>query len=150
MEDFDKLFTIADVAEMTSMSDRTIRNYLRSGLLTGRKVGGQWRFTAQDIAKFFDRSDVKASISEQWRLDVADFLDGVSSAVEGERQACTVVDLYVTPQEADAYNERVCEFFSDHAENARVNFDYSEKEHRARFILFSDPQTAAQVLNILK
>ena len=150
MEDFDKLFTIADVAEMTSMSDRTIRNYLRSGLLTGRKVGGQWRFTAQDIASFFDRSDVKASISEQWRLDVADFLDGVSSAVEGERQVCTVVDLYVTPQEADAYNERVCEFFRDHAENARVNFDYSEKEHRARFILFSGPQTAAQVLNILK
>ena len=150
MEDFEKLFTIADVAEMTSMSDRTIRNYLRSGLLTGRKVGGQWRFTAQDIAKFFDRSDVKASISEQWRLDVTDFLDGVSSAVEGERQACTVVDLYVTPEEGAAYNERVCEFFSAHAENARVNFDYSEKERRARFILFSDPQTAAQVLEILK
>ena len=58
-------------------------------------------------------------------------------------RACTVVDLYVTPQAADGYSKRVCEFFSAHAGNARISFDYSEKERRARFILFSDPQTAA-------
>ena len=41
MNKLEKLFTIADIAEMTSLSDRSIRNYLRNGLLTGQKVGGQ-------------------------------------------------------------------------------------------------------------
>ena len=104
MNKLEKLFTIADIAEMTSLSDRSIRNYLRNGLLTGQKVGGQWRFTSQDIMNFFHRSDVRASVTKQWKLDILDFLDGVNPASEGERQACTVVDLYLSREEADACN----------------------------------------------
>ena len=102
MNKLEKLFTIADIAEMTSLSDRSIRNYLRNGLLTGQKVGGQWRFTSQDIMNFFHRSDVSASVTKQWKLDILDFIDGVNPASEGERQACTVVDLYLSREEADA------------------------------------------------
>ena len=45
MSELEKMFTINDIAEMTSLSDRTIRNYLRNQLLIGRKVGGpgRWR-----------------------------------------------------------------------------------------------------------
>lgn len=111
MNKLEKLFTIADIAEMTSLSDRSIRNYLRNGLLTGQKVGGQWRFTSQDIMNFFHRSDVSASVNKQWKLDILDFIDGVNPASEGERQACTVVDLYLSREEADACNEKVSDYF---------------------------------------
>ena len=153
MEELEKLFTIADIAEMTSMSDRTIRNYLRSGFLTGKKVGGQWRFTTQDIMKFINRSDVSASMSKQWKLDITDFIDGMNPAADGARQACTIVDLYIPREEADAYNEKIADYFTDcdeSAKTARVNFEYAENEHRARFILFSAPKTAADILEILK
>lgn len=71
MNKLEKLFTIADIAEMTSLSDRSIRNYLRNGLLTDQKVGGQWRFTSQDIMNFFHRGDVSASVTKQWKLDMS-------------------------------------------------------------------------------
>ena len=45
----DKLYTINELAKITNLTDRTIRNYLAKGNLTGIKVGGQWRFSKDDI-----------------------------------------------------------------------------------------------------
>ncbi|MEJ8302745.1 helix-turn-helix domain-containing protein [Saccharibacillus sacchari] len=42
-------WTIEDLAKKLRVTTRTIRNYLKSGELTGHKVGGQWRFTQDDI-----------------------------------------------------------------------------------------------------
>ena len=102
---------------------------------------------------FFHRSDVRASVTKQWKLDILDFIDGVNPASEGERQACTVVDLYLSREEADACNEKVSDYFSacpPSSDAARIHFEYSEKERRARFTIFSTPSIAAAVLNLLK
>ena len=40
-----KLYSVEEIAQMTSVTTRTIRNYLRNGILKGRKIGGQWRFS---------------------------------------------------------------------------------------------------------
>ncbi|MGM8370207.1 helix-turn-helix domain-containing protein, partial (plasmid) [Clostridium perfringens] len=45
MNNFEKLYTIEDIAKMTRLTSRTIRNYLKDGILEGKKIGGQWRFT---------------------------------------------------------------------------------------------------------
>lgn len=42
-------WTIEDLAKKLQVTTRTIRNYLKSGELSGTKVGGQWRFTQDDI-----------------------------------------------------------------------------------------------------
>ena len=39
----EKYYTISDIAKLTRLTDRTIRNYLANGSLNGKKVGGQWR-----------------------------------------------------------------------------------------------------------
>ena len=75
---------------------------------------------------FFHRSDVSASVNKQWKLDILDFIDGVNPASEGERQACTVVDLYLSREEADACNEKVSDYFSTcppSSDAARVHFE---------------------------
>lgn len=51
----EKLYTVADVAQVTGMTSRTIRNYLKDGTLTGQKIGVQWRFTEEEIKKLFSR-----------------------------------------------------------------------------------------------
>ena len=53
----EKLFTVEDIATMTSLTSRTIRNYLKDGILKGRKIGGQWRFTEEEIKNFMDNSN---------------------------------------------------------------------------------------------
>lgn len=44
-------WTVEDLAKELQVTTRTIRNYLKSGELYGTKVGGQWRFTLNDIRK---------------------------------------------------------------------------------------------------
>lgn len=47
----EKLYTVEEVAEMASVTGRTIRNYLKSGKLVGRKIGGQWRFPESEVQR---------------------------------------------------------------------------------------------------
>ena len=39
MPELEKLYTVDEIAKMTALTTRTIRNYLRSGTLKGRKIG---------------------------------------------------------------------------------------------------------------
>lgn len=61
----EKLYTVADVAEVTGMTSRTIRNYLKDGTLTGQKIGVQWRFTEDEIKKLFSRQEPGQSSPSQ-------------------------------------------------------------------------------------
>lgn len=47
-----EMLTIAEVAEELGVTTRTIRNYLAEGKLTGKKIGGQWKFHKSDIYDF--------------------------------------------------------------------------------------------------
>ena len=49
----EKYYSISDIAKLTKLTDRTIRNYLANGSLKGKKIGGQWRFTQSDIRGLF-------------------------------------------------------------------------------------------------
>lgn len=47
----EKLYTVEEIASLASVTGRTIRNYLKSGRLVGRKIGGQWRFTESEVQR---------------------------------------------------------------------------------------------------
>lgn len=61
----EKLYTVADVAQVTGMTSRTIRNYLKDGTLTGQKIGVQWRFTEDEVKKLFSRQEPGQSTPTQ-------------------------------------------------------------------------------------
>ena len=44
-------YTIEDMAVFTGLTDRTLRNYLNEGRLTGEKVDGAWRFSPEDLGR---------------------------------------------------------------------------------------------------
>ncbi len=47
----EKLYTVEEVAQLASVTGRTVRNYLKSGRLVGRKIGGQWRFPENEVQR---------------------------------------------------------------------------------------------------
>lgn len=79
-----KWYTVADVAALTGLTDRTIRNYLKEGTLHGKKVGVQWRFTQQDIESLFREADVTEPFTELLDELVSDFLHGSQRPQEME------------------------------------------------------------------
>ena len=47
----EKLYTVEEIAELAAVTPRTIRNYLKTGRLAGRKIGGQWRFSQSEVQR---------------------------------------------------------------------------------------------------
>ena len=145
----DKLYTVEDIAQMTSLTSRTIRNYLKDGSLKGRKIGGQWRFTQQDIEKLMENGEFAGAVSQQTRRDVLDFLDGVNTDMQGEFQVCTIADIYCAMDTAERKTQRLNALIAEKQEYLRMSFEYIEAEQKARYTLFGAPGFIAEVLHAL-
>lgn len=148
MNEFEKLYTIEDVAKMTSLTSRTIRNYLKNRVLEGRKIGGQWRFTRKDIEKFFDNGNVTNDIKHIQKQEVIDFINGVNTDLSGQIQICTIVDFYCDKKEtAKEISDNIMSTIKNVGE--KYSYEYIEKEAKARFTLLGNPSFIINTLKIL-
>ncbi len=51
-KDNKKFFSIAEVAEILELNERTIRRWLLAEKLSGHRLGRQWRISCQDLENF--------------------------------------------------------------------------------------------------
>ncbi|MBP3040334.1 helix-turn-helix domain-containing protein [Bacillaceae bacterium Marseille-Q3522] len=51
------MFSVEELARELNVTTRTIRNYLRDGKLKGTKIGGQWRFSKENLFEFIGHDD---------------------------------------------------------------------------------------------
>ena len=86
----EKLFTINDVAALTSLTTRTIRNHLKDGSINGLKVGGQWRFRMSDIEDFTYHRNNRPEATQGLDSEIAEFL---STKEISDTSVCTIVDI---------------------------------------------------------
>lgn len=47
-----RLYTVQETAELLGVTTRTILTYLKEGKLTGRKIGGKWKMTEEELRRF--------------------------------------------------------------------------------------------------
>ena len=150
----DKLYTVDDIAQMTMMTSRTIRNYIKDGILKGRKIGGQWRFTEEDIKNLMNNGTYKVDYSSTLKQDILDFIDGTNDFVKGDLQACTIVDLYQDTDIVDEKQKKLLEFINSHSDmpNNWMSFssEYIESESKTRIVIFGQPMYLIEVLKILE
>ena len=154
VDEFDKLYTVEDVANMTSLTSRTIRNYIKDGTLQGKKIGGQWRFTMVNIKQLFDNSSFSKDISSDKKQQLLDFIDGVNNDIQGNIQICTIVDYYC---ESIEESKQICDKLMTIISNqenkfsfAKFNYEFIESENKARFTLFGTPDYIIKILELLK
>ena len=151
----EKLLTVEDIAKMASMTTRTIRNYLKDGILEGRKIGGQWRFTEEDIKKFMDSGNVTKDFADKIKQDVLDFIDGVNTDYTGEIQVCAIIDLYQAKNAVEEKCEKITAFINSKKSNdlvpnyMRYLYEYIESEQKGRITLFALPNYLAEALKLL-
>jgi excisionase family DNA binding protein len=152
MNEIEKLYTVDDIAQMTMLTSRTIRNYLKDGTLTGRKIGGQWRFTAKDIESLFHNSNVEEEIKNNRRQDIMDFMDGTNTDMDGEIQLCTIADYYcpdrITTKELSLQFSKIISTQSV-STKLKFNYEYIDKEQKARYTFFGTPSYIMAAVDVL-
>ncbi len=137
MLEYNKLYTVEDVANRTGLTDRTIRNYLRDGKLKGKKIGGQWRFTVDDIEALFHTPG-----------------DNVGGRDAAFNEPCTKVnpDVYAVveyecdPETADDLSERLRAEAAAGSFMGNIECSYNNNAARAKFVLRGSADFVAAML----
>ena len=149
MSEVERLYTVEQVAKMTSLTSRTVQNYLRTGILRGRRIGGQWRFTATDIREMINNRNGSAETATEQKQNV---IDGINTDIGGEIQICTIADLYLPREDAENKYDKLHELIESEKGDAHLIFQYSyaDANQKARFLLFAPPEIISKAMEILK
>lgn len=153
MPGVERLYTMEDVAKITSLSVRTIQNHLKTGILRGRTIGGQWRFTATDIQEMMNSILPESETAKEQKKAVANFMDGTAAESKDGAQICMIVDLYISSEAAEKKStqiQHVLESASDQIETTYYTYDYNSDEGKARFVLFASAQVISKIMRYLK
>ena len=86
-----KTYTVSDVARIMHMTERTIRNYLKDGILKGTRVGGQWRFSRDDLEDLIQNSTFRKKVKDNASQKAKDYIDR-KVAILGDLTVCAVID----------------------------------------------------------
>ena len=132
-------YTIQDVASMTGLNERTIRNYLANGLLQGEKAGGAWRFTAEQFGDFLAQDMVRASVQAKANAVVYDFL---ITDRRKEPAACLILDLPVPDGEEPALREDL----EKQVNALNLRWAYRYRDDQSRSILSGPPSALGGLL----
>ena len=61
----EKLYTTTEIADMLSVSDRTVRNWIDEGKISAYKLGVSYRIKESDLMNFLNDSLVNKSNKEK-------------------------------------------------------------------------------------
>ena len=140
MQDTGKYYVINHLVMFTGLSDRTIRNYIASGILQGEKINGLWHFTPEQVEEFVRHPAVRPSILAKNNGLVYDFL--LDTKKTGQ-EMCVILD---TPC---ADKKTVAEYFCYSINSGgyhNIQFSFDGVMETSRVILKGD---AAEVLRLV-
>ena len=139
MENTGNYYLINHLVLMTGLTDRTIRNYISSGILQGEKINGLWHFTPEQVESFVCHPSVRPSILAKQHSAVYDFLaDNKKDSFE----ICMILDI------PGGRKKDVAEYFCyriSKEDYQNVQFAFDGKTKTARVILKGN---AAEVLEL--
>ena len=136
-------YTINHVALMTGLTSRTIRNYLKAGLLEGELINGVWHFTTEQISAFMNHPTVASSIKSRRNSLVYDFLCDEKKSKE---EMCSLLDAPATLAEANALSEFFCHTINECFSGA-IQFAFSFSGSHIRIILKGREDAVLDLLN---
>ena len=137
-----KHYRLNELAMISGLTTRTLRNYLNQGILKGEKVNGVWCFTEEEVMAFMDHPLVKQAAAIHRNGVIHDFL---ADTYKKENRICMVIDCPVGPEEAAAIADFFCKAVCEIGED--IDFRYVHERNMARMILSGAED---QVLDIIR
>lgn len=143
-----KWYTVAEVAKMTGLTDRTIRNYLKDGTMHGKKIGVQWRFTEEDINALFQDVDFSQKLAKPEHNLIETFL-----LEEKEKAAeCHILDFpEVSRDKWDILLQKIRKNMKNtKSSELRFAWEYTEERNLLRIVVAGEPEMVRKMTNEIK
>ena len=133
-------YNLNELAMITSLTTRTLRNHLRQGTLTGEKVDGAWVFTPEEVDAFMALPAVRQSIRANHNAVVFDFL---ADNLKSQNRSCVILDFAV----GIAESAEISLFFCEQANHASdIELRCQQTRSGLRVILSGGEDQVAEIL----
>lgn len=141
MENTGNYYLISHLVLITGLTDRTIRNYISTGILQGEKINGLWHFTPEQIEAFTSHPAVRPSILAKHHGKVYDFL--LDTGKE-DCQTCVILDLpgKDPKRTAEYFCYRIC-----NEEFQKIDFSFNIMAKVPRVILKGNTADVLRLVN---
>jgi excisionase family DNA binding protein len=128
-------FTVAQVAEMLGVSEKSVRDFINSGEIAAVKVG-QWRINRQALEDFMQsRSNFFRSKA---RKEALAFLAGDDALPADEDRVLVILDYPAPDPKGHCHLVNTLSQTVRRGSRFRWTFYYEEKSRRARHLLQGD------------
>lgn len=135
-------YSLSQLSQMSMLTKRTLHNYLQRGLLQGEKTASGWRFSDEDIARFWTQPFVSAAVNSK-QLGIAE--DFLQRRLPTAGQICMVYD-YETKSSDEAF--QLCETFLSAVKNCSdVLFAYRYEKNMMRVTLRGKADEVMTIMN---
>lgn len=94
----EKYYSISDIAKLTKLTDRTIRNYLANGSLKGKKIGGQWRFSQNDVRGLFSDDKFEDDMKAKTEKAIISYYNN-NTSFDTDNTGCNIIDIKIESKE---------------------------------------------------
>ncbi len=138
----DRNYSLNDLALMTGFTTRTLRNYIKQGLLNGEKQNGVWQFTADEIDRFFREPFVKEGLRIKQNSTIFDFM---ANRNKTQKRSCVILDIPSSVKKGNEISAFFCDIINDVED---VMFNYSWDNGTCRVILTGAADSVAEVMKI--
>lgn len=137
----ERTYTLNDIAMMTGFTERTLRTYLKNGLLKGEKTKGIWSFPAASVDAFFQEPYVKEGLRIKRSAAIFDFL---ADRKKKNPRTCVILDLPCSLSEGNG----ISDFFCRQMEKARdVQFTFDWDGGMSRVIICGAEEQVRIIMN---
>ena len=134
------IYTIEELSTITGLTTRTLRNYLKNGILKGSKDTGAWQFTGQQVSEFAEHPSVRPSIQAKHRAIIYDFL---AEQDQTENEMCILLNR--TAEEAEA--KKMSDFFCREVSRlSHARFAYSYESGKGHYILKGSESDVSRIM----
>lgn len=140
----EKYYTLNELAMMTGVTTRTLRNYLKLNILSGEKVDGVWRFSEEEVSSFLSDPNVKPGIQAKKNALVYDFL---LDNRKKTNSICTILDFCVSGEEAEEIGTYFCNAVSGANECGNLEFSFEKSDEHVRVILKGSDEVVREIVN---
>jgi excisionase family DNA binding protein len=143
----DYKYTISDIAKMTKLTDRTIRNYLAKGNLKGMKMGGQWRFSKNDIYSLFNNDKFEDDMKQKTLQNIVDFFDSTDYKANHNKACCIFSLLFKDVEQKKNLFAKLKEIKSKEEIKEKISFI---DELNVKLVIIAKTETILEIASIIK
>ena len=134
-------YNLNQVATITGLTTRTLRNHLKQGLLKGEKIDGNWCFTEEEVDAYLADPAIEQAVSSKQHAVIYDFL---ADSFKKTNRICTIMDFPVSDEEAKEIAQFFWRMITDRGYD--VEFRFIPERNLARFILAGSEEQVSEFM----